>query len=44
MKELTAQINAQVRKECEDAFNGPNAKVSYREESFYYSKTLFSLI
>ncbi|UJR25480.1 hypothetical protein I4U23_006826 [Adineta vaga] len=26
VKELTVQINSQVRKECEDAFNGPNAK------------------
>ncbi|CAF4710654.1 unnamed protein product, partial [Rotaria sp. Silwood2] len=26
VKELTAQITVQVRKECEDAFNGPNAK------------------
>ncbi|CAF0901919.1 unnamed protein product [Rotaria sordida] len=26
VKELTAQIIVQVRKECEDAFNGPNAR------------------
>lgn len=30
VKELTAQINALVRKECEDAFSGPNAKVCWR--------------
>ncbi|CAF4366881.1 unnamed protein product [Rotaria sp. Silwood2] len=26
VKELTAQITVQLRKECEDAFNGPNAR------------------
>jgi hypothetical protein len=28
VKDLTSQITVQVRKECEDAFNGPNAKVT----------------
>lgn len=27
VKDLTAQITMQVRKECEDAFSGPNSKV-----------------
>ncbi|CAF5048982.1 unnamed protein product, partial [Rotaria sp. Silwood1] len=34
VKELTVQITVQVRKECEDAFNGPNAKVSYSRSFF----------
>ncbi|CAF3722782.1 unnamed protein product [Rotaria sp. Silwood1] len=29
VKELTVQITVQVRKECEDAFNGPNAKMLF---------------
>jgi hypothetical protein len=42
VKELTAQINVQVRKECEDAFNGPNAKVSYSKTFLIYLKFLLN--
>ncbi len=44
MKELTAQINVLVRKECEDAFNGPNAKVSHPKKFFLNHLEYFYLI
>ena len=42
VKELTAQINVLVRKECEDAFSGPNAKVCSRNFLIHHSNGFHS--